>query len=228
MGKEIINTETTDVEAKIIEAAKALFIEKGYAETCMSDIAARAGINRPSLHYYFRTKDRLFQAVFGIIIDKILPRLHDIIVMTEVPITERIRSVVDTYYEVLKENPTLPLFAVREIQRDSRYVFKAINESPMRSTFANLVSSLQKEMEAGKLNPVPLPVVLYTFYGLLTIPFLTKGLVECLMEDEGYTFDILVRQWKPYIVKQMVNLLEPKSDTKTQQMDSAQIKEVGN
>ena len=228
MEREIINTETTDVEAKIIEAAKALFIEKGYAETCMSDIAAKAGINRPSLHYYFRTKDRLFQAVFGIIIEKILPRLHDIIVMTEVPITERIRSVVDTYYEVLKGTPTLPLFAVREIQRDSRHVFNAINESPMRSTFANLVNSLQKEMEEGKLNQVPLPVMLYTFYGLLTIPFLTKGLVECLMEDEGYTFDMLIRQWKPYIVRQMINLLEPKSDTKAQQMDSEKTRNEEN
>lgn len=48
-----------DLEKKIIEAAKELFIENGFAETSMSDIAAKVGINRPALHYYFRTKDKM-------------------------------------------------------------------------------------------------------------------------------------------------------------------------
>lgn len=50
-----------DLEKKIIEAAKELFIENGFAETSMSDIAAKVGINRPALHYYFRTKDKMFR-----------------------------------------------------------------------------------------------------------------------------------------------------------------------
>ena len=210
MAKDNIDTEGNDLEAKIIEAAKSLFIEKGFAETSMSDIAAKAGINRPSLHYYFRTKDRMFQAVFGEIVQKILPRLHNIITTRELPIAERIRSVVDAYYEVLSNNPTLPLFAMREIQRDAGYVVKAINESPMRPTFVKLVDSLREEMAEGKLNTVPLPVLLYTFYGLLTVPFLTKGLMGRLMDDEECIFDHLIEQWKPYIVKQMVYLLAAK------------------
>lgn len=56
-------TENNELEYQIIETAKQLFIEKGFVETSMSDIAAKVGINRPTLHYYFRTKDRMFQAV---------------------------------------------------------------------------------------------------------------------------------------------------------------------
>ena len=69
-----------DLEKKIIEAAKELFIENGFAETSMSDIAAKVGINRPALHYYFRTKDKMFQAVFGNIILSFIPKIHDIII----------------------------------------------------------------------------------------------------------------------------------------------------
>ena len=65
-----------DTEARIIDAARELFIEKGYAATSMSDIAARAGMNRPALHYYFRTKERMFRAVFGGIVDEIVPRIQ--------------------------------------------------------------------------------------------------------------------------------------------------------
>ena len=58
-------TEHSDLEQQIIKTAQQLFIEKGFVETSMSDIAATVGINRPTLHYYFRTKDKMFKAVFG-------------------------------------------------------------------------------------------------------------------------------------------------------------------
>ena len=56
--------DKNDLEERIIRVARSLFIERGFAETSMSDIAATVGINRPVLHYYFRTKSRMFQAVF--------------------------------------------------------------------------------------------------------------------------------------------------------------------
>ncbi|MCD8079789.1 MAG: TetR/AcrR family transcriptional regulator [Bacteroides sp.] len=45
-------------EEKIIEVARRLFVENGYQKTHMSAIAAAAGINRPTLHYYYRTKEK--------------------------------------------------------------------------------------------------------------------------------------------------------------------------
>lgn len=44
-------TENNELEYQIIETAKQLFIEKGFVETSMSDIAAKVGINRPTLPY---------------------------------------------------------------------------------------------------------------------------------------------------------------------------------
>lgn len=56
--------QTENIESRIIEAAKQEFIKKGFEQTSMSDIAAVVGINRPTLHYYFRTKDKMFQSSF--------------------------------------------------------------------------------------------------------------------------------------------------------------------
>ena len=111
-----------DLEKKIVEAAKELFIENGFAETSMSDIAAKVGINRPVLHYYFRTKDKMFQAVFGNIILSFIPRIHDIIIQQDKPVSESIGEIVDAYYKVFTENPCLPLFMVREMHRDRRII----------------------------------------------------------------------------------------------------------
>ena len=90
---ESVNNE--NLETKIIEVAKQQFIENGFAETSMSDIAAKVGINRPGLHYYFRTKERMFQAVFGEIVLFLLPKIQDIVLQKDKPVTERVGGVID-------------------------------------------------------------------------------------------------------------------------------------
>ena len=135
-----------DVEKKIVEAAKELFIENGFAETSMSDIAAKVGINRPVLHYYFRTKDKMFQAVFGNIILSFIPRIHDIIIQQDKPVSESIGEIVDAYYKVFTENPCLPLFMVREMHRDMDHLSTTIKELRLEQYLHKIMDVLQEEM----------------------------------------------------------------------------------
>ena len=60
-------TEHSDLEQQIIKTAQQLFIEKGFVETSMSDIAATVGINRPTLHYYFIPLDLVVTVRLGIV-----------------------------------------------------------------------------------------------------------------------------------------------------------------
>lgn len=209
MTESTSTTATADMESKIIEVAKTIFMEKGFIDTSMSDIAAGAGINRPTLHYYFRTKDRMFQAVVGIIIQQILPHLHEIVLNRELSVSERVNIMVDTYFEVFRKNPLLPLFMAREIQRDVDYLLDVINHLAEKQLFASLVNSLYQEMAEGKLNNVPLHVIFYSFYGAVTFPFMSKKIAAKFLVEDGETFESLIETWKPYIVKQMTNLLSP-------------------
>ncbi|MCD8185442.1 MAG: TetR/AcrR family transcriptional regulator, partial [Rikenellaceae bacterium] len=109
------------MEARIIQAAGQLFVEKGFEETSMSDIAARVGINRTALHNYFRTKEKMFQAVFGDIVQEFLPRLQ-FIFMEEIPLIDKFGKVLDEYFEIFRENPSLPQFILSEIQRDVNHL----------------------------------------------------------------------------------------------------------
>lgn len=200
--------ETTDIESRIIEVARALFIEKGYAETSMSDIAAQVGINRPTLHYYFRTKDRLFSTVFGLIIEKVVPQIQDILLSADKSVEEQVSKIVDAYYEVFKVQPGLPLFVAREVQRDADFVLKFIRNTPAYTAFMQLSSMLQAEMDAGKIRRVPPIILFYNFYGLLTFPIMIKNMVakleDCSTEE---SLSHTMQEWKPYIVSQMSNLL---------------------
>lgn len=199
---------TGGLEARIVDAARQLFIERGFVGTSMSDIASRAGINRPTLHYYFRTKERMFDAVFGGIVGTLVPRVKDIVLQPDRPIGERVASVVDAYYDVFGANPGLPMFIVREMHRDFDGVVRTIMEMRLGQYIESVRQGLQGEMDSGRLRQVPMRYLFLTFYSMLTMPFVAGNLCRTLLLDDGETFADLLAGWKPYIVDAMERLLD--------------------
>ncbi len=199
---------TGGLEARIVDAARQLFIERGFVGTSMSDIASRAGINRPTLHYYFRTKERMFDAVFGGIVGTLVPRVKDIVLQPDRPIGERVASVVDAYYDVFGANPGLPMFIVREMHRDFDGVVRTIMEMRLGQYIESVRQGLQGEMDSGRLRQVPMRYLFLTFYSMLTMPFVAGNLCRTVLLDDGETFADLLAGWKPYIVDAMERMLD--------------------
>lgn len=197
----------SSLEERIIDAAKSVFMEKGYTDACMSEIAERVGINRPGLHYYFRTKDKMFNAVFGMIVASVIPKFQDIITNRDLSLSVRVEQIVDVYYNLLQENPYLPLFMLREIDRDVDFLLKTFSGLKVEHFFAELKNYLLEEMDKGRLRRVPLRIVFLTFYSALTFPFVSRKLMRETMMEKGEDFRTVLDEWKPYIISQMVNLL---------------------
>lgn len=65
------NTELS-TEAKILETANSIFLQFGYHGTTLQQIAAKAGVNTAAIHYYFRSKERLYFKVVENVLDRIL------------------------------------------------------------------------------------------------------------------------------------------------------------
>lgn len=197
------------MENKIIDAARTVFIEKGYAETSMSEIALKAGINRPALHYYFRTKDKMFQAVFGSIVSSVIPKVFDAIMHKEKSVAERTECIIDAYYSLFMKTPQLPLFMLRELNRDPEMLIKTILGLNVADTMREAISSLQEEMDEGKLKKVPLQFIFFNFYSLLTFPFLTIDISRKVFKNNEENFRQSLAEWKQNIMFQMENLLVP-------------------
>lgn len=200
------------MEEKIIRTAKKVFIEKGYIETSMSEIAARVGINRSGLHYYFRTKEKMFQAVFGDIVSSIIPKVLEIMVQKEKPISNRIEEIVDAYYLLFTENPHLPMFVIREMNRDASLLIETVKQMDFQTILGNMQSSLQEEMDEGKLKRIPFRFLFYNLYGLMVMPFLTQDITNSILLEENETFTEMLAKWKPYIISQLEKLLSNSID----------------
>src|SRR6185437_7301913 len=89
LNSMVKNKKEKTAEEKILDAAKKVFVTKGMAGARMQDIADEAGINKALLHYYFRSKEKLFEMIFAEAAEKLFPKINAIF-ESDVPLFEKI------------------------------------------------------------------------------------------------------------------------------------------
>ena len=111
-----MSTAGNNVEQDIVNAAQDIFVEKGYDGATMREIAARAGINISMLHYYFRSKDNLFDIVFNRVFQRLYGRIFEVMASSE-DLFAKLQTIVDLYLQTVSENPRVPGFILNEVTR---------------------------------------------------------------------------------------------------------------
>ncbi len=200
------NVETVDTEQRIIAMATQVFIEKGYEEANMSYIAERVGINRPTLHYYFRTKDKRYEAVYTMIFNGFIPAIQDTL-QKDIPVEECIADIVGIYFNILEHNPSMPLFVFREIQRDAPRFLQAVRSTPIQQYVMGLKTFLEEKMGKGQIRHKPLQHIFYTFNRLLITPILLSPLTGLIFNNDESQKSAAMTQWKDNVVSIMQNYL---------------------
>lgn len=198
--------DNESLELRILETGKLLFAKNGYKKTHMSDIAVAVGINRPTLHYYYRTKDLLFEAVFAQLIQSFVPKI-ELITAESVSLEEKLDRIVDEYISIYIDNPYLPQFVISEIQRDPDYLMSVMEKLHFDKYLQILENMIKNEISKGKIKTISSPVIFLSFFGQLVSPFLSKNiLLKLFLRDEEHFIPFL-DEWKKYVKSQMKVLL---------------------
>ncbi|MBN1820671.1 MAG: TetR/AcrR family transcriptional regulator [Prolixibacteraceae bacterium] len=169
-----------NTEQKIMDAAQSVFMKKGMDGTRMQEIADEAGINKALVHYYFRSKQKLFEAIFKQLFKKAFPSIKELI-YSDTPIEEKIRTFVDKYMDLLLKNPYLPMFILKEINRDPQGLASIIKSQGVNPNELFLI--FEKEMEKGtiwRMNPKDL---LINMLGLSIFPIAARPLMTEMFFD---------------------------------------------
>jgi TetR/AcrR family transcriptional regulator len=138
----VLNTET---EIRILASAEKLFYQKGKAGTSMQDIADDAGINRTLLNYYFRSKDKLFEAVFRNAMASFVPNLAAML-HSDMSFEDYLPNMIETVIDAMLENPQIPIFVLQELSSHPERMPQIIKEMGIDPAVA------VKKMEDGKRN----------------------------------------------------------------------------
>lgn len=205
--------EAITMENRIIEAAKQVFVRKGYEATKMGDIATEAGIGRTALHYYYRTKDMLFDAIFDQLMDALIPNL-EVIMDEDLPFLEKLPKIITQYAKTLRSNPLFPIFVINELQRDPEHIYGSILKDPSRvKPIVRLQTQIKAEMKQGILREMPLIYTATTLISLLIFPLLVRNPVTAIfLEGDTDKFDAFLEERIPYVTDIMIRLLTPDSN----------------
>lgn len=176
-----------DTEEQIFEAACRVFQRKGYGGARMQEIADEADINKSMLHYYYRSKDKLFQEVFQRQMGKLFPVIFGVL-ESERPLDKKVEKLVDAYYTFLQENPYMPQFVLIEMNRHPERIKAFMKEQGVEPP-NYFFRQVEEEIENGKLRPVHPRQLLVSILGLILFPFLAHTMVEGLFnfDEDAYT-----------------------------------------
>jgi len=194
-------------EEKIFDAATDVFIEKGMDGARMKDIANHAGINKALLHYYYRTKDHLFNAVFekiaGTMFSKFAPVFD-----TKLTLEDKIRFFFREHIAFLQNNPRLPAFLLNEFHRNPQRIRKLIQNIDINKLWSTLEVQHREEMKRYNITKENIPQFMTTIASMSVFPFVAKPLISGLMEKMGYNFDQYIEERKEYAAEFVINALK--------------------
>ncbi len=184
-------------EEKIFESATEIFLTKGMDGARMQDIADHAGINKALLHYYYRTKDHLFNAVFEKIAGQMIKKFA-LVLDENHSLEEKIRFFYREHIGFLQRNPRLPAFFMHELNRNPGRIRKLIQNLDIKKLWSALEKQHKEEFERYHITGETVPQLMTTIAALSVFPFLAKTIVSALMEKMGYDFNEYIEARKTY------------------------------
>jgi AcrR family transcriptional regulator len=179
-------TTASGTEEVILKSAETVFYRHGFDGARMQEIADLAGINKALVHYYYRSKERLFDAVFVSAIRRLMPPLAGVL-NSDLSVEEKVAEFVDAWFRTVSANPSIPGFVILEMHRNPA-IFRKI--AGQKGVFD--LEKLQGQLETGaaegryrEMGPEQLIINLLAF---CAFPFLARHALQAFgaIDDAAY------------------------------------------
>ncbi len=203
MGK---TNKNQDTEGQILNAAKNVFQKKGMDGARMQEIADEAGINKAMLHYYYRSKQLLFEAVFSNAFSLLAPQLNKIL-NDDSSIEEKVKNFTSNYISFISKHPYLPNFIIQELNRNPKF-FEKIQKSAAFPTLEKFKSLVEEEVEKGILKPIDGEQLFINIISLNIFPFVATPLIKGFLKIDDKGFKQLMEQRKTAVSEFIINSIK--------------------
>ncbi len=182
--KQLIDIST---EEKILEAAKEVFMKYGLYGARMQDIADTAKINKALLHYYFRSKEKLFDKVFEGALSKYF-EVMDVFANSTLPIKKRLFLYIDGIIDFYSEYPQMSMFLIKEIGNNPELLKQKIQIAKKNKTH-RLVQVLEEGMKSGEIKKVDATMFMINLQSLCSFPFIATPMFRHSLKAHGKDWD---------------------------------------
>lgn len=199
MSKEL------STEEKIREAAKNVFIAKGFDGCTSREIAKAAGMNVALVNYYFCSKKQLFKLVFETAMEDFMLSTVEVF-KKDLSLESKMRIFIEREYEFLTLHPDIPRFIVSELSRGDKCEFDHA-EILQKIADTGVFEEFSEAQEKGIIRKIDLTNLMLMIMANCHYPFMAKPLLKYLnsLSEEEYQERLMLQ--KQYVTEMLIGYL---------------------
>ena len=187
-----------NTENQILIAAREVFIAKGFEGARMQEIADQAGINKALLHYYFRSKEKLFDAVFSEVASNLFPAMKQML-EAELELKEKITLFIRIYLKALDENPFIPAFILNTLNTNPDSFLKYIKKSGLNPRL--IQKQIDDEAASGVIRTIKAEHLMVNIIAMCIFPFVARPIVQNI-------FDMNNEEYQSYLESRQIEIID--------------------
>ena len=204
-----------DTEQRILDAAHVVFVRTGTAGARMKEIAREAGVNSALLHYYFRSKDRLAEAVFHRAAAQLMPAVVGVLV-SDRSLPDKVRAIVEIELDRLTRTPYLPAYIISELAHHPERITQLVSaltgarpEALGRKLLRIVGDQINEAVRAGRMRPIAPEQFMVNLLSLCIFPFAARPMIGALMGLDDKAFARFIRERRDTLPDFFLNALRP-------------------
>jgi TetR/AcrR family transcriptional regulator len=192
-------------EEKIKEAARKVFLRKGFDGTTSRDIANEAEMNIALTNYYFRSKEKLFLEIFKDLLNLYFQNTMDIL-NKDIDLREKIIEAIDHTFEMVKKEPDLVIFIMNEVHKAPERLMSDLNFL-RQVKYTRLSDQLEEEYKRGRIRNISVENILPMLCGYIQFIFIGKNLHMKVFEVSEDQFALYAEGHKNVIKDMILNYI---------------------
>lgn len=211
MSNSATDNKLQDTEQAILKAAEQEFLSKGFIGARTTSIAEAAGVTHAMLHYYFRTKAKLFERVLNEKTALLKDAIAKSLGRENASLEEMIRNIIEGHLDFLAANPELPRFLIEEIYNDGGRA-KIFSENMERFSplmLGNLQMKIDNAVAEGRCRKIDARMLMLDIVSLNVFSFIAAPIIRAVLGDltadqatflktrKKENFDTIMRKLKP-------------------------------
>lgn len=201
-----METKYSDTELKIRDAAKSLFLKKGYSATTTRDIAQESQINLALLNYYFTSKRRLFEIIMFETLYDFLNKMVEVYNDEETTIREKIELASSKYIDMIIAEPLLPTFILNELKNNPTNFLKMPTAKVIMKS--QLISQYNDGVKKGIYKKVDSIHFITNILSLIVFPFICSPIIMKMEKLNKTDFNKMMNQRKKLIPKWIIQMIK--------------------
>lgn len=197
-------------EEEILKAAETEFLEKGFAASRTVEIARRAGVTHAMLHYYFQTKENLFNRVLSQKVASFALVLTSTI-KDDAPLLEVVVDFVSKHFELMSQNPNLPRFMINEVMssEEGSRMCKEIIAPRFKMFMEKMGKILQREVAAGNIRYISVPDFFFNVVAINAMTFVARPIILIMFNGDEVATDLFIQHRKQENVELILSRIRP-------------------